>query len=106
MELFLQQIVNGLVIGSAYAVVALGFTETEPEVNFSVEKPLPVQDVALVEDQESTEDWPDVMEAGLGERVAVDSGRVCANAALEQNPSHSAAPAAARRCRFIAVSLL
>ena len=34
-------------------------------------KPTPVQLVALVEDQESVEDCPAVMEVGLAERVAV-----------------------------------
>lgn len=34
------------------------------------EKPLPVQEVALVEDHERVDDWPAVIDAGLAEREA------------------------------------
>ena len=36
-----------------------------------VEKPVPVQEVALVDDHERVDDWPLVMDAGLAVREAV-----------------------------------
>jgi hypothetical protein len=36
--------------------------------------PLPVQLVALVEDHVSVEDWPEVMDVGLAERLTVGAG--------------------------------
>ena len=36
-----------------------------------VEKPVPVQEVALVDDQVSVDDWPAVMDVGLAVREAV-----------------------------------
>ena len=47
-----------------YVVVTLGETETEPEVPLAV-KPVPVQDVALVEDQVRVEEFPETTEVGL-----------------------------------------
>jgi hypothetical protein len=55
-------------------VVVLGVTEAEPETTPPVEKPVPVQDVAFVEDQDRVEDWPEVIEVGLAERVTVGRG--------------------------------
>ena len=46
-----------------------GATETEPEEALPVEKLVPVHDVALVEDHESVEELPWVMDAGERERV-------------------------------------
>ena len=54
-------------------VVALGVTTAEPEVPDAV-KPPPVQDVALVELQESVDDCPAVIEVGLAESDAVGAG--------------------------------
>ena len=45
--------------------------DTEPEVAPPVEKPVPVQEVALVEDQVSVEEPPEVMLVGFAEREAV-----------------------------------
>ena len=53
----------------------VGDTATEPEVVLAL-KPLPVQDVAFVEDQVSVEDWPEVIEVGEALRVAVGVGVV------------------------------
>ena len=53
-----------------YVVVTLGETETEPEVPLAV-KPVPVQDVALVEDQVRVEEFPETTEVGLAESEAV-----------------------------------
>ena len=50
-----------------------GTTETEPDVPVVV-KLVPKHDVALVETQESVDDWPEVIEVGLAERVAVGTG--------------------------------
>jgi hypothetical protein len=36
-----------------------------------VEKPMPVQEVALVDDQVSVDDWPAVMDVGLAVSEAV-----------------------------------
>ena len=55
-----------------------------------VEKPLPVQEVALVDDHERVDDWPLVMDVGLavreavGEEVAVDAkiSNCCVNHAV------------------------
>ena len=52
-------------------VVAVGETDTDPEVVPPVEKPVPVQEVALADDHVSVEDWPLVMLVGLAVRVAV-----------------------------------
>ena len=57
-----------------YVVVAVGETVAVPEIGLlePVEKFVPTQEVALVEDQVSVEDWPEVViEAGEAERVAV-----------------------------------
>lgn len=57
-----------------YAVVAPGVTTTEPDVAFPVAKPVPVQEVAFVEDHVSVEDPPDVTEVGEAVRDAVAAG--------------------------------
>ena len=56
-----------------YVVVAVGETVAVPEAGLlePVEKLVPTQEVALVEDQVSVEDWPEAIEAGEAERVAV-----------------------------------
>ncbi len=59
-------------------MVAAGETLTEPEVAPPVLKPLPVQDVAFVEDQDSEEEEPAVIEVGTAESVAVGAGGVAA----------------------------
>lgn len=53
-----------------------GETWTEPEVAPPVENPLPVQEVALEEDQESVAGCPCVMLLGLRESVAVGGALV------------------------------
>lgn len=60
-----------------YVRVAVGETITEPEVALA-EKPVPVHDVVLADDQERVEDWPFVMLVGLAERVTVGMGVVLA----------------------------
>jgi hypothetical protein len=52
-------------------VVTVGETDTDPDVAPPVEKPVPVQEVAFVDDHVSVEDWPLVMLVGLAEREAV-----------------------------------
>jgi hypothetical protein len=52
-------------------VVAVGETDADPDVALPVEKPVPVQEVAFVDDHVSVEDWPLVMLVGLAEREAV-----------------------------------
>jgi hypothetical protein len=47
-----------------------------------VEKPVPVQEVALVDDHERVDDWPLVMDAGLAESVAVGAGAVTVTVAF------------------------
>jgi hypothetical protein len=54
-------------------VVALGCTTTEPEVPDGVKLP-PLQDVALVELQESVDDCPAVTDAGLADKDTVGAG--------------------------------
>ena len=56
-------------------VLVVGETETLPEVPLGV-KLVPVQEVALVEDQVRVEELPAVMEAGEAVRVAVGAGVV------------------------------
>jgi hypothetical protein len=46
-------------------------TLTEPETALLVEKPAPVQEVALADDHERLDDWPAVMDVGLAVREAV-----------------------------------
>lgn len=55
-----------------------------PEVAPPVENPVPVQDVALVEDQESVEEPPEVMLVGLAanEEVGAGGGAVTVTVAL------------------------
>ena len=48
-----------------YVVVVGGVTLTEPEIAFPVEKPLPMQEVALVDDQVRVDDWPLVIDVGF-----------------------------------------
>ncbi|MGH9436704.1 MAG: hypothetical protein ACRD22_02110, partial [Terriglobia bacterium] len=52
-----------------YVVLSVGETESEPDVPFAV-KPVPMQEVALVEDQVRVEEPPEVIEVGLAVRVA------------------------------------
>jgi hypothetical protein len=52
-------------------VVTVGETDADPDVVPPVEKPVPVQEVAFVDDHVSVEDWPLVMLVGLAEREAV-----------------------------------
>mgnify|MGYP001102825891 FL=1 len=52
-------------------MVEVGETETLPEVRPPVEKFVPVQEVALIDDQLRVDDWPAVIEVGLAEREAV-----------------------------------
>jgi hypothetical protein len=59
-----------------YVVVWIGDTETDSATAPPVEKLTPVQLVASVEDQESVEDWPELIEVGLAERDAVGVGTV------------------------------
>jgi hypothetical protein len=54
--------------------VTVGATATEPEVAFPVTNPLPVQEVAFVEDQVSVEVPPEVMLVGDAVRDAVAAG--------------------------------
>ena len=51
-------------------MVAEGVTDTEPDVPLAV-KPVPVHDVALVDENVSVDDWPATIEVGLALRVAV-----------------------------------
>ena len=53
-----------------YVVVTAGDTVTVPDVPGAV-KPVPVQDVALVEDNVSVADEPEAIEVGEADRVAV-----------------------------------
>jgi hypothetical protein len=50
-------------------VVTSAPVETEPEVAVPVEKPEPVQEVALVDDQVRVEEPPEVTEVGLPVKV-------------------------------------
>lgn len=59
---------------TVYVVVLLGETERVPDVAPLVEKLVPVQLVALVEDQVSVEDCQLAMDEGLAVRVAVGTG--------------------------------
>jgi hypothetical protein len=52
-------------------VVIVGVTVIDPEITLPVVKPVPAQEVACVEPHVSVEDWPEEMEVGLAERVAV-----------------------------------
>lgn len=52
-------------------MVTVGVTVTDPEITLPVVKPVPAQEVACVEPHVSVEDWPEEMEVGLAERVAV-----------------------------------
>jgi hypothetical protein len=47
-----------------------------------VVKPLPVQEVALADDQMRVDDWPLVIDAGLAESVAVGAGAVTVTVAF------------------------
>ena len=47
-----------------------------------VEKPVPVQEVALVDDHERVDDWPLVIDAGLTEMVAVGACAVTVTVAF------------------------
>lgn len=51
-----------------------GETETVPDMALAVENPVPVHEVAFVEDQVSAELLPVTIEVGLAERVAVGAG--------------------------------
>src|SRR3989338_1863285 len=59
-----------------YVVSADGETLTLPDVAPPVEKFVPVQDVAFVEDHARVEESPSVMDAGLAEREAVGGDAV------------------------------
>jgi hypothetical protein len=47
-----------------------------------VEKPVPVQEVALVDDQERVDDWPLVIDVGLAVSEAVGAGAVTVTVAF------------------------
>ena len=53
-----------------YVVLVVGYTETDPEVPEAV-RPVPVHEVALVEDHVNVTDPPDWMDVWLAERVAI-----------------------------------
>jgi hypothetical protein len=53
--------------------VTVGWTTTEPDVP-DAEKPLPAQDVALVELHDSVEDCPSLMVFGLADKETVVAG--------------------------------
>ena len=57
-------------------------TLTEPERALPVEKPVPVQEVALVDDQVRVDGWPLVMDVGLAVSVAVGAVPVTVTVAL------------------------
>jgi hypothetical protein len=57
-----------------YVVELPGATALLPLVAPPVEKFVPVQDVALVEDQLSVEELPEMMDAGLAESETVGGG--------------------------------
>jgi hypothetical protein len=57
-------------------------TLTEPETALLVEKPVPVQEVALVDDQVRVDDWPAVMDAGLAVSEAVGACAVTVTVAF------------------------
>ena len=80
-----------------YVVVTLGETETEPEVPLAV-KPVPVQDVALVEDQVRVEEFPETTEVGLAESVAV--GRAL-TLVRESSIPHPSAPESKLTCHHV-----
>jgi len=68
-------------------VFEVGETDCVPEIAFvPVQPPDAVQEVALVEDQERVEDWPEVIEEGEEERETVGAGVVTV-------PPYSYAPA-------------
>ena len=52
-------------------MVALGDTANDPEVALPVEKFIPVQEVALADDQLNVEDCPPLIELGLAVKLAV-----------------------------------
>jgi hypothetical protein len=52
-------------------VVVVGVTVTAPEIALPVGKPVPAQEVECVDPHVSIEDWPEEMEVGLADRVAV-----------------------------------
>ena len=54
-----------------YVVVAAGDTATDPEAVFPVEKLVPVQEVALVDDHVKVDDCPPVIKVGFATRFAV-----------------------------------
>ncbi len=54
-----------------YAVLTVGKTGAEPLTAPPVEKPVPAQEVALVDDQARVEDWPEIMLDGEAVRVAM-----------------------------------
>ena len=53
-----------------YVVVTLGETETDPDVPDG-EKPVPAQEVALVDDHESVDEAPGKMYQGFGPNESV-----------------------------------
>jgi len=52
----------------------MGVTLNEPETAPPVEKPVPAQEEALVDDQVRVDDCPPVIEVGLAAREAVGEG--------------------------------
>jgi hypothetical protein len=55
--------------------VPFGDTVTgPPETAFPVEKPVPVHEVAFVEDQDRFDDCPELIVVGLAVRLAVGAG--------------------------------
>lgn len=59
---------------SVYVVVESGFTVTEPDVAFPVEKLVPVHVDAFAEDHVSVEAPPEPTDVGEAERLAVGAG--------------------------------
>jgi hypothetical protein len=71
---------------TAYCVVSAGFTNTEPEVKPPVVKLVPTQLVAPVDDQESSDEPPFVIEVGFATSAAVIGAGVAAHVGLIGEP--------------------
>jgi hypothetical protein len=56
---------------TVYMVVTVGDSDVEPDVAPPVEKFVPAQELALVLDQVSVEDWPELIVVGFADREAV-----------------------------------
>jgi hypothetical protein len=55
---------------TVYEVLAAGETETDPETPAG-EKPVPLQEVALVDDHDSVDEAPEAMDPGLAPIISV-----------------------------------